>query len=63
MFRTMISEYELPQYLWDEVVNASCYIGNRIYFSKNFNKTLFEIYYLRKQNVFYFNFFGCKFLV
>ena len=53
MARTMISEYGLPQYLWAETVNTSCYIGNRIYFCKNSNKTPFEIYYVRKPNVSY----------
>jgi len=60
MVRTMISEHELPQYLWAEAVNTLCYIENRIYFCKNSNKTLFEIYFLRKPNVFYFKNFGCK---
>jgi len=60
MVRIMISEYRLPLYLWAETINTSCYIGNRIYFCKNSNKTLFEIYYLRKPNVSYFKVFGCK---
>ena len=56
----MISEYGQPQYLWVKAINTSCYIWNRIYFCKNFNKTPFEIYYLRKSNVSYFKVFGCK---
>jgi len=60
MVRTMINEYGLPQYLWAEAVNTSCYISNRIYFYKNTSKTFFEIYYLRKPNVSYFKVFGCK---
>ena len=60
MFRTMINEYGLPQYLWAEAVNTSCYISNRIYFCKNTSKTYFEIYYLRKLNVSYFKVCGCK---
>ena len=61
--RTMINEYGVPQFLWAEAVNTSCYISNRIYFCKNTSKTLFEIYYLRKPNVSYFKLFGCKFFV
>ena len=30
--RTMINEYGLPQYLWAEAVNTSCYISNRVFF-------------------------------
>ena len=63
MARTMINEYGLPQYLWAEVVNTSCYISNRIYFCKDSSKTLFEIYYLRKPNVSYFNVYGCKCII
>ena len=40
--RTMISEYRLPQYLWPETVNTSCYISNRVYFCKNTSKTLLK---------------------
>jgi len=57
----MISEYVLPQYLWTETTNTSCYIENQIYFCKNSNKTPFEIYYSRKSNVSYFKVFGCKY--
>jgi len=60
MVRTMISEYELPQYLWAEAVNTSYYISNRVYIFKNTFITPFEIYYLRKPNVSYFKNFGCK---
>jgi len=56
----MISEYELPQYLWAEAENTACYISNRIYICKTFSKTSFEIYYLKKPNVSYFRVFGCK---
>ena len=35
--RIMISEYRLPQYLWAEAVNTSCYIANKVYFCKNSN--------------------------
>ena len=60
MVRTMINEYDLPQYLWAEAVNTSCYISNRVFFCKNTSKTSFEIYYSRKPNVSYFKVFGCK---
>jgi len=30
MVRIMISKYRLPQHLWAEAVNTSCYISNRI---------------------------------
>ena len=43
MVRTMINEYRLPQYLWAETINTSCYISNKIYFCKNTSKTSFEI--------------------
>ena len=56
----MNSEYELPQYLWAETVNTSCYISNRIFFCENTSKTTFEIYFLRKPNISYFRVFACK---
>ena len=43
MARTMINEYGLPQYLWAEAVNTSCYISNRVFFCKNTSKTSFTI--------------------
>ena len=58
--RTLINEYGLPQYLWAEAINTSCYISNRVYFCKNTSKTPFKIYYLRKPNVSYFKVFSCK---
>ena len=60
MARTMISEYDLPQYLWAEALNTACYISNRIYLCKNSLKTSLEIYHSRKSNVSYFKIFGCK---
>ena len=60
MARTIISEYDLPQYLWAEAVNTACYISNRIYLCKNSSKTSFEMYHSRKPNVAYFKVFGCK---
>ena len=32
MSRTMIKEYDIPQYLWAEAVYTSYYINNKIYF-------------------------------
>ena len=52
--------YGLPQYLWAEAVNTSCYISNRIFLCKNTSKISFEIYYSRKPNVSYFKVFGYK---
>jgi len=60
MVRTMINEYDLPQYLWADAVNTSCYINNRIYFRKKIEKTPFEIYHLKKPNVSYLKVLGCK---
>ena len=42
MARTMLSEYDLPHYLWAEAVNSSCYISNRIYFIKILLKLLLK---------------------
>ena len=60
MASIMISEYGLPQYLWAEAINTSCYIGNRIYFGRIQIKFP---YYLRKSNVSYSKVFGCKYFV
>ena len=63
MGRIMISEYGLPQYLWDEAISILCFISNRVYFCKNISKTSFGIYFSRKPNVLYFRVFGCKYFI
>ena len=49
MAMTMISEYDLPQYLWAEAVNTACYISNRNYLCKNSFKTSLKFIILENQ--------------
>ena len=54
MARTMLNENSLPKYFWAESVNTACYVLNRVLIRSNLNKTSYEIWKLRKPNIFYF---------
>ena len=60
MARSMLAEFNSPQFLWAEAVSTACHSSNRLYFRKGLNKTPYEILTGNKPNVSYFSVFGCK---
>ena len=56
----MLFNKQIPQKFWGEVVNTSCYIGNRIFFQAGTKKTAYEIWNGKKPKVNYFRVFGSK---
>lgn len=59
MARTMINENNLPKYLWEEVVNTTCYIHNRIYIRPILEKKSCELFKGKNPSISYFHQFGC----
>ena len=60
MARVMLLNKQIPQKFWGEAVNASCHIGNRIYFRARMKKTAYEIWNGKKPKVKYFQVFESK---
>ncbi|GJV88415.1 retrovirus-related pol polyprotein from transposon TNT 1-94 [Tanacetum coccineum] len=46
--RTMLADSELPTTFWDEVVNTTCYVQNRVLVTKPYNKTPYGLFLGRK---------------
>jgi hypothetical protein len=59
MARTMIHENNLAKHLWEEAVNTSCYVQNRIYIRTILEKTTCKLFEGRRPNISYFRQFGC----
>ena len=51
IIRTMLNEKDLARNLWVEAINTASYLINRVYITKNTNKTPYELYYGRKPNL------------
>ena len=51
MVRTMLNEYNLPKYFWDEVFNTACYLLNIIFIRPILNKTPFELWNERNPKI------------
>jgi transposase InsO family protein len=60
MTRSMLSEYNVSQLFWAEVINTTCYYINRLYCHPLKEKTPYELLNGRKLNIAYFQVFGCK---
>jgi hypothetical protein len=60
MERTMLDEYNTPDWFWAEAVNTACYAINRLYLHRIFKKTSYELLTDKKPNVSYFRVFGSK---
>ena len=60
MTRTLLNESSIAQYFLAEVVFTSCYIINRVYVRPFTQKIAYELYKVRKPNVFSFHVFGSK---
>ena len=54
MARVMLLNKQTPQKFWEEAVNTSCHIGNRIFFQVGIKKTAYEIWNGKKPRVKYF---------
>ena len=59
MARTMIHENNLAKHFWEETVNTTCYVQNRIYIKPILEKTTYELFKGRRPNISYFHQFGC----
>jgi hypothetical protein len=57
---SMLSEYNVSQSFWAEVINTACYYINRLYCHPLKEKTPYELLNGRKPNIVYFWVFGCK---
>ena len=60
MARTILHEYNLPLYFWEEAVDMSCYIFNRVFKRPILNKTSYELWNNKKPKISYLRVFGCK---
>ncbi|KAI3666992.1 hypothetical protein L6452_42033 [Arctium lappa] len=58
--RTMLSQSELPLFLWAEVVSTACHTQNRSMIHRRFQKTPYELINNRTPTIKYFHVFGCK---
>ena len=56
----MINECYLPKYFWDEAVNTTSYVMNRVLLQSILNKTSYELPFGKKPIVGYFKVFDCK---
>jgi hypothetical protein len=59
----MLDEYNTPQDLWAEAINAACYSSNRLFLQKFLDKTPYELLNGRKPDVSFFRVFGCKWYI
>lgn len=57
--RSMVSECELPELLWTDVVNCANYLVNRRPTRANNGKTSEELYIKKKLDVIHLRTFGC----
>ncbi|KAI3746827.1 hypothetical protein L6452_09268 [Arctium lappa] len=57
---TMLSQSDLPLFLWAEVVSTACHTQNRSIIHRRFQKTPYELINNRTPTIKYFHVFGCK---
>ncbi|KAI3769208.1 hypothetical protein L6452_00308 [Arctium lappa] len=58
--RTMLSQSDLPLFLWAEAVSTACHTQNRSMIHRRFQKTPYELVNNRTPTIKYFHIFGCK---
>ncbi|KAI3735912.1 hypothetical protein L6452_15437 [Arctium lappa] len=58
--RSMLSQSDLPLFLWAEAVSTACYTHNRSMIHCRFKKTPYELINNRTPTIKYFHIFGCK---
>ncbi|KAI3681354.1 hypothetical protein L6452_36146 [Arctium lappa] len=59
--RTMLSQSDLPLFLWAEVVSTACYTQNRSMIHRKFKKTPYALINNRTPKIKYFHIFGYSF--
>ncbi|KAI3769842.1 hypothetical protein L6452_00956 [Arctium lappa] len=57
--RTMLSQSDLPLFLWAEAVSTACYTQNRSMVHRRFKKTPYALINNRTPTIKYFHIFGC----
>ncbi|KAI3707227.1 hypothetical protein L6452_25556 [Arctium lappa] len=57
--RTMLSQSDLPLFLWAEAVSTACYTQNRSMVHRRFKKTPYALIKNRTPTIKYFHIFGC----
>ncbi|KAI3746516.1 hypothetical protein L6452_08950 [Arctium lappa] len=58
--RTMLSQSDLPLFLWAKAVSTACHTQNRSIIHRRFQKTPYELINNRTPTIKYFHIFGCK---
>ncbi|KAI3745964.1 hypothetical protein L6452_08379 [Arctium lappa] len=58
--RTMLSQSDLPLFLWAEAVSTACHTQNRSMIHRRFQKTPYELINNKTPTIKYFHIFGCK---
>lgn len=58
--RTMINETNMDKHFWEEAVNTTCYIHNKISIKPIISNTSKELWKNLKSNISYFYPFGCS---
>ncbi|KAI3678345.1 hypothetical protein L6452_37633 [Arctium lappa] len=58
--RTMLSQSDLPLFLWAEAVSTACYTQNQSMIHRRFQKTPYALINNRTPTIKYFHIFGCK---
>ncbi|KAI3735634.1 hypothetical protein L6452_15141 [Arctium lappa] len=56
----MLSQSDLPLFLWAEAVSTACHTQNRSMIHRRFQKTPYELINNRTPTIKYFHIFGCK---
>ncbi|KAI3719088.1 hypothetical protein L6452_19978 [Arctium lappa] len=56
----MLSQSDLPLFLWAEAVSTACHTQNRSIIHRRFQKTPYELINNRTPTIKYFHIFGCK---
>ena len=56
----MLCENNLPKYFWEEVINTTYHIINKVSIRPILSKAHYELYKSRKPNVSHLRSFGCK---
>ncbi|KAI3715717.1 hypothetical protein L6452_22703 [Arctium lappa] len=57
--RTMLSQSELPLFLWAEAISTACHTQNRSMIHRRFQKTPYALINNRTPTIKYFHVFGC----
>ncbi|KAI3701957.1 hypothetical protein L6452_27476 [Arctium lappa] len=58
--RTMLSQSDLPLFLWAEAISTACYTQNRSMIHRRFKKTPYALINNRTPTIKYFHIFRCK---